>query len=279
MGPGGTITAPWERSGIVIQLSERAALGAWGSKANYIGYGHREREQSLDATLAIGHRPWPRLELSGALGLGATLRSSPVTSERNAGASDLAVRARWEALRESFPLPGRSLPPSLGLALAVRIPPVGLGAGNVSARGALGSTAQGLGTVELAVAADVRKTWRSVQIAGILEGALRAPDETLGMPRNLGPRLLARALVIGFASQLVTVSGFVEANWEGAVSLRGKGVRDSSQRSTAVGTSLTLRADNGFRSGVTVTYALPLDGLGDGALATRTVSFIMGFAR
>jgi hypothetical protein len=280
MGPGGTITAPWERTGVIVQMTTRAAIGAWGSHTDYSAYTSREREQSLDATLAIGHRPWARLELSGALGLGASLRSDPATSERSTGASDLNLRARWEALREPFALPGTSAPPSLGLALAARVPAraLALGDGVKADRGALSSATQGLGAFELAVAADVRKTWKTVQIAGIIEGALRAPDEALGIPRMLGPRVLARALLIGFASQLVTVSGFVETSWEGPVSLRGKRVSDSVQRSTSMGASLTLRVDNGFRSGVTVTYPLALSGFGATALATRTVSFVVGYA-
>lgn len=262
----------------------RAAHGQWVPGAGYRKYESGESDRALDFAFALGVRPIANLEVAGSIGYGSeTVRLTDYYGRRGS-VSDATLRARYEIVQEpSLTYPDRTAWPAIGVSVGARLPTgsVDRVQANGPSTGTVGSTAtsQGLGTTELSAAVDVRKTWGSLQVAGIGEAAYRFADESLGRPRQLGPRLLARALVLGFVSEEITVGGFVDIGWEGPIGYDGKTVADTHSRISSVGASGSLKLEGGFRSGLSLTYNPPLSFLGENATGTAGLLVFVGYAR
>jgi hypothetical protein len=207
---------------------------------------------------------------------------------RNAlGFSDTQLRVRYDALSEpGVRLPNRTSPPSLGVTLSLRLPTGSTGQNASSAQGgaqaSVGSLAtnQSLGTSEFALAFDVRKSLTDrVQLAGIVEGAVRLPDDSLGRPRALGPRLLVRPLLLWFVSDWVTAAAFVDLGLEAAVSYAGERAALTSAHIWTAGTSMTVKHDSGLRSGISAAFTPPLSGFGSNVASNLLLATFIGFAQ
>lgn len=267
----------------VLVQNTRTSFGRWVGDS-YRGLGPAERESGSDWLAGIAVRPTPRLEFAAYSGIGTANFAAPGFSDKTRSATDTVLRVRWDAVAEPA-LDTLGSNPSLGLGLGLRLPTGSLGHGAIGEKGGGGAvlgaspTGTSLGTTEISAAADVRKTWNKVQIAGIAEGAVRIPDRALGPTRSLGPRVLGRAVVMWFASERWTASIFADFGWEGPLVYDGRTIRDSAARSVALGISTAFKLDNGFRAGFGTSVAPPLDYLGNDAPAFVQFSTFVGFAR
>lgn len=145
----------------------------------------------------------------------------------------------------------------------------------------MGSTAtsQGLGTTEVALAIDVRKTFaQRYQLGAVVEGAWRAPDESIGLHRELGPRGLVRLMGIMFQGD-VTFGAFVDLAAETDVSYGGRRSPESAQRSFSLGLSASIKTELGFRSGLALAYQPAIDGVSMNAVAATGLTTFIAFTK
>lgn len=267
----------------VLVQNTRTSFGRWVGDS-YRGLGSAERESGSDWLAGIAIRPTPRIEFAAYSGLGTATFAASGFYDKTRSPTDTVLRVRWDAVAEPA-LDTLGSNPSLGLGLGLRLPTGSLGQGAIGEKGGGGAvlgaspTGTSLGTTEVALAADVRKTWNKVQIAGIAEGAVRIPDRALGPARALGPRVLARAVAMWFASEHLTASIFADFGWEGPLVFDGRSIRDSAARSVALGLSAAYKLDNGFRAGLGTSVAPPLDYIGNDVPAFVQFSTFVGFAR
>lgn len=289
-GPGGAgsaLTAPWQRWGVSLAQTTRFGYGVFDAVNRFRAFRGESFDRVADLAGAVAFRPVSPVELGATTAVGNVLVAGPAFRSSRLALGDLSVRARWEILEEpALELTGQTRRPSLGLTFTARLPtgPVDRASdagGAGPSPGTVGSTAtsQGLGTTELALAADVRKTFASrYQIAAVGEAAWRAPDDALGLRRELGPRGLARLMGIAFAGEL-TFAGFFDVAAETSVAYAGRLSPRSGQRSVAIGASATLKTELGFRSGVALTFQPPIDGLSSNAVAAAGISTFVAFTK
>lgn len=289
-GPGGAgaaLTAPWQTWGVSVAQSVRVGYGITDANARYRSFGRGSYDNVLDVVGAAAVRPISPVELGVSAALGNVLVAGPDFRSSRIALGDVSLRARYEALQEPpLELTGQSRLPSVGLTLSTRLPtgPVDRASDSGSAGpspGTVGSTAtsQGLGTTEVALAIDVRKTFMTrYQIGLIGEGALRAPDESIGLPRSLGPRGLLRGVGIVFLGD-ATLATFVDVAAEGPVSYAGRASEGSGQRAVALGASATLKLDVGLRSGLALSVQPPVSALSMNAVTATAFTVFLGFTR
>jgi hypothetical protein len=285
-GPGASLTAPWQRVGVQLALTGRWSHGSFLEYGRYVAKTDGV-DAGKDLGLAIGARMSTRLELQATLGIGSTHLALAGFARRAVGFTDSLVRVRYDVLQEpGVRLPNRVSPPSLGATLSVRLPTGGRGDAAVSAgqgaQSSVGSLAtnQSLGTVEVALAVDVRKTFTDrLQFAGIIEGAMRAPDTAFGRARALGPRLLVRPVLLWFAADAITVAVFADFGVEAAVSYDGTRASGSAAYQWSTGTSMTFKHDNGLRTGLAFALTPPLSGLGANVAAASQLTTFVGYAQ
>lgn len=289
-GPGGAgsaITAPYQTWGVTIGQTLRVGHGTFNDRGKYASFGPGSQDQAVDVALGAGVRPVDSVELATFFTFGQASLVAPDFFSKRAAFGDLSLRARWEVLSEpAIDLPRQATWPSLGLNLSTRLPTgsvdrAGASGGGPSA-GTAGSTATslGLGTVEVALSTDVRKTFaQKVQIAGIFEGALRAPDSSLGVDRGLGPRWVARGMVLVFATNDVTLGGYADLSGESNVSYAGRTADRSFQRSFTLGGLASYKHDSGFRAGVSLGFVPPIESLSVNVVGMTTATVFMGLTR
>jgi len=282
-GPGSAVIAPWETLGGVVAATTRYALGAYGANGRYSPFSSGGIATE-ELGVAVGYRPISPVEFAVLGGVAREQVHLPRFSTKQAALADSQLRLRWEPLVEApLDLPHLPKRPSLGVALTARLPTGTVSRSGLSS-GGVGSTAasQGLGAAEFALASDLRKTFaRKVQIAAIAEGALRLPDQTLGLARALGPRVSGRLLALWFASRRVTAGLSVDAALEGDVRYEGARARApaSGQRSIGVSSFVGWKWESGFRGGAAVAYTPGIDGLGKNATSAIGLTVSLGFAR
>jgi len=288
-GPGGAgsaLTAPWQRYGASLTETMRLGHGIFDSKGHYRSFGAGSYDRVIELGMSAAYRPIDDIEIGATTAYGNVLVGGPSFRSGRAALGDLALRVRWEVLDEpAIELPSGSRRPSLGLTLAVRVPTGTVDrsgdGGSGPSPGTVGSTAtsQGLGTTEVALAIDVRKTFaQRFQIGAVVEGAWRAPDDSIGLHRSLGPRGLARLMGLVFEDD-VTVGVFVDLAAEADVAYDGRTSKDSGQRSMSIGTSASLKTDLGFRSGLALAYQPPIDGVSINAVAATALTAFMAFTK
>ena len=202
-GAGGALTAADERWNVTLATMARTEIGSWDWSGRVHAQPASVAAQDLSAQLAVAVRVIRPLELSITGGAGISHLSAPGLDTIGGGATDLALRARFDVLAED---PSHATRPAMSTWLTVRAPTGG------SVEPAYGSTAGavgafGLGAWEFALGADFRRTFAERwQPFVALEGALRAPDESAGYARALGPRGSARVGVTFFASDVFALS-------------------------------------------------------------------------
>jgi len=289
-GPGGAgsaLTAPWQRWGVSMTETLRLGHGVFDHEGGYRGFGRESHDRVLEVALAGAYRPVDAIEIGTTMAYGNVLVGGPSFRSGRAALGDLGLRVRWEALSEpAIDLPGGSRRPSLGLTLSVRVPTGTVdrstdAASSGPSPGTVGSTAtsQGLGTTELALAADVRRTFAAKwQLGAVVEGAWRAPDDSLGIDRALGPRGLVRLMAIAFVGD-ATLGAFVDLAAETDVAYGGRRSPASAQRSFSLGASASLKTDVGLRAGLALTWQPPIDGLSTNAVAATGLTTFLAYTR
>ncbi len=289
-GPGGAgsaVTAPWQRWGVTAAQTLRLGHGIWNDRGKYTAFGSQSRDEALDVAFGGGFRPRDDVELAAFGTFGHANVVGPDFAQKRAAFGDVSLRARWEIVSEpAIDLPKQPTWPSLGLNLNARLPTgtvelAGASGGGPSA-GTVGSTATslGLGTVEVALSTDIRKTFaQKVQLAAIFEGALRAPDKALGIRRGLAPRWLARAMALYFVTNDITAGLFVDLSGEGNVSYGGRTAERSFQRAFTVGGMASMKHDSGFRAGLSLGWGPPIDALPVNVVGMTTMTIFLGFTR
>ncbi len=289
-GPGGAgsaVTAPFQKWGITAGQTLRLGHGIWNDRGKYTALGEKSRDEAMDVAVGGAFRPIDTIELAGFFTFGQASVVGPEFASKRAAFGDVSLRVRWEAVSEpAIDLPHQPTWPSLGLNLSTRLPTgsvdlAGASGGGPSA-GTVGSTATslGLGTVEVALSIDVRKTVaQKVQLAGIAEGGLRVPDEALDVTRGLGPRWLARAMVLVFATNDVTLGLFADVSGEANASYSGRTAARSFQRAFTLGGLASYKHDSGFRAGVSLGVGPPIDGVSVNVVGMTTATIFMGLTR
>ncbi len=289
-GPGGAgsaVTAPWQTWGVTAAQTMRLGHGIWNDRGRYSGFGPQSRDQAMDLSMGGGIRPIDEVELAGFVTFGQASVVGPEFVSKRAAFGDLSLRARWEPIAEpALDLPKKPTWPSLGLNLSTRLPTgsvelAGASGGGPSA-GTVGSTATslGLGTLEVALSVDVRKTFfQKLQLAAIFEGGLRTKDSALGISRALGPRWLTRLMMLVFATNDVTLGAFADLSGEGNVAYGGRTSERSFQRAFTVGGLASLKHDSGLRAGTSVGWGPPLENVSVNVVGMTTLTFFLGFTK
>ncbi|MBX3209425.1 MAG: hypothetical protein KF764_30610 [Labilithrix sp.] len=289
-GPGGAgsaLTAPWQSYGVSIAETMRLGHGVFDQRSRFRGFRPGSHDRVLEVAFAGAVRPIDAVELGATSAYGNVLVGGPSFRSARGALGDLSLRARWEVLQEPpLELTGQERRPALGLTFTARVPtgPVdrttSAGAGGPSP-GTVGSTAtsQGLGTTELALAVDLRKTFASrFQIGAVGEAGWRAPDESIGLRRALAPRGLVRLMGIVFQGD-ATFGLFADLAAEGDVAYGARTSPDSGQRSVGLGASATYKTALGLRSGLALSYQPPIDGLSKNAVAATGLTAFIAFTR
>lgn len=289
-GPGGAgsaLTAPWQKWGVSMTETLRVGHGIFNQDNDYKSFGRDSHDRVLELAWAAAYRPIDALEIGATTAYGNVLVGGPSFRSGRGALGDLGLRLRWEAIAEpAIDLPNGPRNPSLGLTFSLRVPTGKVDRSTDAASagpspGTVGSTAtsQGLGTMEVAIAADVRKTFAARwQIGAVLEGAARSPDDSLGLHRALGPRGLARLMGILFVGDF-TFGAFVDLAAEGNVEYGGRTSPSSSQRVFALGTSVSLKTDLGLRTGLALNWVPPIDGFSSNAVAATGITTFLAYTR
>ncbi|OJY26985.1 MAG: hypothetical protein BGO98_44535 [Myxococcales bacterium 68-20] len=289
-GPGGAgsaLTAPWQTYGFSIAETMRLGQGVFDQRSRFRPFKQDSHDRVIELAFAGAVRPIDSVELGATTAYGNVLVSGPGFRSSRGALGDLSLRARWEILQEPpLELTGQHRLPALGVTVTSRLPtgPVdrttSAGAAGPSP-GTVGSTAtsQGLGTTELALSVDVRKSFASrFQIGAVGEAAWRAPDESIGLRRALAPRGLVRLMGIVFQGD-ATLGLFADLAAEGDVQYGGRTSPDSGQRSVSLGVSATYKTSLGFRSGLALSHQPPIDGLSKNAVAATGLTAFIAFTR
>lgn len=289
-GPGGAgsaLTAPWQTYGLSVAETMRLGHGVFDQRSRFRSFRSGSHDRVLELAFAGAVRPIDAVELGATTAYGNVLVGGPGFRSSRGALGDLSLRARWEVLQEPpLELTGQDRLPAVGLTFTSRLPtgPVDrattAGASGPSP-GTVGSTAtsQGLGTAELALAVDVRKTFASrFQIGAVGEAAWRAPDESIGLRRALGPRGLVRLMGIVFEGD-ATFGLFADLAAEGDVRYGSRTSPESGQRSVSLGASGTYKTKLGLRTGLALTYQPPIDGLSKNAVVATGITTFIAFTR
>jgi hypothetical protein len=288
-GPGGAgsaLTAPWQRWGVSLTQTMRLGHGIFDSRGGYRSFGPESYDRVIELGASAAVRPLDAVELGATTAFGNVLVGGPSFRSGRAALGDLGLRARWEAVDEpAIDLPGGSRRPSLGFTLSLRVPTGTVDrsgdSGSGPSPGTVGSTAtsQGLGTTEVALAIDVRKTFaQRWQLGAVVEGAWRAPDDAIGLHRSLGPRGLVRLMGIMFEGD-ATLGAFVDLAAETDVSYGGRRSPASAQRSLSLGLSASIKTDVGFRAGLALAHQPAIDGVSMNAVAATGLTTFLAFTR
>jgi hypothetical protein len=265
--------------------------GAWNAGKRYIALGDGSLHHALDGVFGAAFRPKDAVEVAGMVPFGYERVVAPGFASTRSSVGDLSLRVKWDVVAEpAIALPNTTKFPSLGLSLTVRAPTgvVDRAAASTAsgASGTVGSTAtsQGLGTWEGALAADVRKTFATHwQAALVGEGALRLPDDALGVDRRLGPRVLGRVLVLHLPESpryAYAVGVFTDVAWESDVTYAGRRAVGTAQRLWSVGVTASMKiVPVGYRAGMSLAYQPPVSGVGANALGAVALGLFVAYGR
>jgi hypothetical protein len=238
----------------------------------------------ISLTLLGAFRPIPRLETAVQLSYSRHSVVAPGLSADSTGFGDSLVRARYELLDQPMPA-WRSSLPAVAAALALRIP-TGEDAGNgvtSGTSGAVGSSAASttLGAWETALGVELVKSsdveW---EISSYGEAGYRFADESLGIERQLGPRVLGQLGLRFIPTPDVSAGTFAEVSWEEELKLARERVSGTAQRRVSAGLFVAWQLwPSGLRGGMQVRHTPLLDGLSANVLASTSLSVSLGIAR
>jgi len=272
---GSAFTAPDERWSLSLGSLARYETGTWDATGRFHAEPSRVSAWDVTGQLALGVRIVRPIELAVMAGAGVARLSAPGLESVTTGLTDLTLRTRVDVLADDPSQPSR---PAVGTWFTVRAPMGSVGTatpgGGTAAVGAFG-----LGAWEVAVGGDVRRTFAERwQPFLAVEGAVRAPDRSLGVPRALGPRMGIRTGITWFASDVVAFSALADLALEGDAALGGENVPNSWQQRVGVGLAATARVPNGLRFSLATWADVPVDAMGRNGSATLRLAFAIGYA-
>jgi hypothetical protein len=263
-GSGGPLTTTRDRFGVALSESISAAHGVWDGNGRYSRFdGERG---AVFWTLAGAVRPIPRVELNAELGAGRSFLRVGEFEAEHRGLSDATFGVFWDAFDE--PMPYENEPwPSLTLLARVRAPTGGTASSASTASSDTTGGRSGLGTFEgtLGLRAAKGLAERTV-LAFSSELSLRAPDESLGVERQLGPRAVGMLAVTQRVSAEVSLELGTSLAWEGEVTLRGQRLGNTAQRLWNVEAAALWSIAAGLGASASVGGAPPLSAISKNAL-------------
>ncbi len=290
VGPGGALTTASETLGVSVTESATTTHGAWSALGRYSPLADDTTRTDLALVLAAAWRASRRVELAVSQGWGVQRLSTSAFHDERTGFGDLSWRVRWEALDEPMPWTGSPWPSFAAIA-SVRAPTGDTGGAGATSLGRIQSgttgsagaspTSQTLGTWEAALAAELQRSVTSRwTTALVLEGALRLPDESLGLKRQLGPRVLAQISLAHAPSTWVSLGALADLAWEGDVSLDDETRSGTTQRLLTFGLTASHRVpDTGWRSGFAVRHAPAIDEVNVNATRATSLAVSLGWGR
>jgi len=176
--------------------------------------------------------------------------------------------------------------PAVSFVATVRAPTAARGATSATFSGTTGSvgasaSSEGLGAWEGSFAGVLTKSVGSEwMLSAVGEAAYRLPDSWTGIPRHLGPRVLAQLGARYSPTKVVAFGVLTDFGWEGAVAYEGETVPTNSDQRlwTVLGYFLLKPPGTGFRWGLLARTAPRLDGIGKNAIAATSASVSVGYA-
>ncbi|HET7539775.1 MAG TPA: hypothetical protein VFK05_07880 [Polyangiaceae bacterium] len=268
-GPASALTRPDQTFG--VRGSERLVLGqgAFNAHGQYRAFNPNEFDRSTEYALLVAYR-LKRLELSGVFGYGARDAALGRAAERSIGFSDTWLRMRYDSIDE--PMPWQSaVYPSVAVMATVRLP----------SANAEGLAPRGLGATEFAFGMSFERSLARVFRVGLFaEIAGRMQDTTLGVTRQLGPRVSAELTLAYFATPDLVLSALIGSRWEGNVTVRTQSQPGTAQRLTEIGAAISYQPwKSPLRAGFAERYAPPIDSLSANTVAALTSEFWLGYVR
>jgi hypothetical protein len=280
-GPGGSLTSSLQTWGVSATEAAQFVHGYWDANGDYFPIQGLQRRLDLFATGA--YRVQRQFELSLSSVFGTSSRVAPGGfSADSTGIGDTVLRARWDVHEAPVPHQRSLLNPGVALIASIRVPTAKQTTTHQSHPGSHGSSlSDALGTWEGALAVDLSHAphddWR---IGVLLEGALRAPDDSFGVSRWLGPRLMAQATLGYYLFRSLELGALAEIEWELDTQLAGSTASGTGRRAIDVGGFASfVPQDSGFRSGLQLRHAPSFDGLGVNAVATTQMGVSLGYVR
>lgn len=280
-GPGGSLTSASQTWGASATEAAQFVHGYWDASGDYFPTQGFQRRLDLFATGAYRALPVLELSLSSVFGTSTMGLPGGFSADRT-GLGDTVARARWDVHEAPVPHRRSWLNPGVALIASIRAPTAAQTTSHQSHPGSHGSSlSDALGTWEGAIAVDVSHAlhddWR---IGVLLEGALRAPDESFGVARWLGPRLLTQATLGHYLFQSLELGALLEIEWEADTTLAGSTVSGTGRRAIDGGLFASFVPQNsGFRSGVQLRHSPTFDGFGVNAVATTQIGVSLGYVR
>lgn len=280
-GPGGSLTSASQTWGASTTEAAQFVHGYWDADGDYLPIQGFQRRLDFFATGA--YRVLPALELSLSSVFGTSTRVVPGGfSADGKGFGDTVARARWDVHEAPVPHRRSWLNPGVALIASLRAPTAKQTTTHQSHPGSHGSSlSDALGTWEGAIAVDLSHAlhddWR---IGVLLEGALRAPDESFGVSRWLGPRLMSQATLGHYLFRSLEVGVLAEIEWEADTTLAGSAVSGTGRRAVDVGGFVSfVPQDSAVRSGLQLRHSPTFDGFGINAVATTQIGVSLGYVR
>ncbi len=257
------LTTAMDGWGLRASEGARLATGRMDGQGRYRRFSGDERNLRYETQLLAAYRLVPRLELSSSLGLAREADVAGAQQTSSSGPSDSWARLRFDAFDETpvhragAPLPALSFTGSLRAptAKAGRELNIGLGAWEAAAG--------------LALERSVSARWR---VGLSAEGALRAPDRSLGIERRLGPRLTTQAAAWCWPRPTLAFSLSSNLTWEGDAAVRGVAQPGSASRMLQLGAGIVYALPGSvLRPGLAVRQSLPVTGASINSLVATTV--------
>jgi hypothetical protein len=270
-GPDSSLTTRLDRFG--IGLSERLDLGL----GTYdVGGAHHEFDSGEKATrltlaLLAAFRPVKRLELGLRTAYGRSSTSTGAVRTVSSGALEPLATVRFEAIDQAMSWDPEGFPLSLTGTAGVLTP----------VPGAREKTAENLGAWELSLGALAERALTPRARIGLsTEGAVRLPDESLGFPRQLGPRFSTQLTASYLVAPTLVVGALSRLSWEGDVIVKGDRKLGTGARIGDVGTSAAFRGiGSSFRPAAVARWTPPLSGISANTRSALSVELTVAYTR
>ena len=270
-GVESALTNSGERWGLRLAQSASVGHGRWDAHAKYreLRPTSHDRRYELEALAAV--RLLGRCELSASTSYARSSTTEAGHGTTLAGHGDTWARVRYELTDEAPPHQDAFPWPSLALTGSLRIPTASTSS----------SATLGLGAYELNVGSTLERTIASryrLSASGLL--ALRGPDDSLGAPRQLGPRLATQLAGSYWARPNLALSVSSNLTWEGEARYAGKHQAGSGSRQWQVGAGLAFRPErSSVRAGFRLRYAPPLPALSVNALGDTSFEVSLAYTK
>jgi hypothetical protein len=225
--PSAALTLSGESWGLALTSTSELAHGVWDVDGGYHALSSGELYSRETLGLALALRVLPRWEIGLGTELVSARVSTPTLSDENSGLGDVRFRGRWEAVDE--PMPHESSLPWPAVALLATL-------SSGTAEGSRDRAASlGLGASEVAIALQLVRSLGAWQLEALFEVGQRAPDTSLDIERQLGPRALFELGLSYPILPVLRLGGTTALGLEGDTVYDGEVAAGSGQRLWTVG--------------------------------------------